>query len=150
MVSAPHSHPGRPVRRRARPLPGLAAMRVDFSEFAERHPKSACMLALYDQLIACGGEVLFGSGIMGGGLVLASRADVAMDEGVIVVEYDPAENRFCLSYRHRELAAGQAERCSPAEVWARLRLYIGYKLGVRLREGPDAEASGSGAGTVEL
>ncbi len=95
------------------------------------------MLALYDQLVSSGGEDLFGSVIMGGGLVLATRSDVSHDEGVIVVEFDPKKSAFSLSYRHREVAPDQSEECQVADAWERLRLFVAYKFGVRLKKTPN-------------
>lgn len=94
------------------------------------------MQALYEQLVASGGDTLFGSGIMGGGMILAARQDVDFDEGVVVVEFDPRRSLFSLSYRNREVEPDHSEQCSPTEVWERLRLFVGYKLGVRLKKTP--------------
>ncbi len=84
---------------------------------------------LYEE---CGSE-LFGSPVIGGGLVLAARPDVAHDEGVVLVNYHPKGRNFSLRYRHKSIELEQAESCSEEEVWQRLRLYLGYKLGVQTR-----------------
>lgn len=133
----PHSHPGRPVKRWSRPLPELVQARVDFASFSKKNKALQPMLALYEQLISSGGEELFGSGIMGGGMVLAARQDVAHNEGVIVVEFDPRKSLFSLSYRNWEVEPEHVERCSVSDVWERLRLFVGYKLGVRLKKTPN-------------
>ena len=133
----PRSHPGRPVRRWSQPLPALKDARDDFVFFAEKNKAWLPMLTLYDQLVSSGGEELFGSAIMGGGLVLATRSDVAHDEGVIVVEFDPRKNAFSLSYRNRDVAPDQSEQVQIAEAWERLRLFVAYKFGVRLKKTPN-------------
>lgn len=132
----PHSHPGRPVERWLRPLSKLTEAGEDFLLFAERNKAWAPMLSLYKQLISSGGEDLFGSQIMGGGMVLSMRQTVAHDEGVIIVEFDPTQNLFSLSYRNRAVEPDQFEQCPAADIWERLRLFVGYKFGIRLGKLP--------------
>jgi hypothetical protein len=67
---------------------------------------------------------------MGGGIVIAARADVEMNEGVIVVEFDPKNAQFHISYRHEDVQPEQAESCSEQNAEERLRLFLAYKFGV--------------------
>jgi len=91
------------------------------------------MLSLYDAVCEACGSALYGSAIMGGGLVLAARSDVAHDEGVIVVFFDPRKHRFSLSYRHRDVQPEHSEDCSEEAVGERLRLFLAYKFGVHTK-----------------
>lgn len=97
------------------------------------------MLILYDRLCAsCAGQ-LYGSAVMGGGLVLSTREDVGFDEGVILVYFDPVKGRFYLHYRHTEIEPEQSETCGPGDIWERLRLFLGYKFGIRIKPGDSAK-----------
>jgi hypothetical protein len=128
----PRSHPGRVTKRYARSLSPLPEGRRRVAAFAEENSKWAPMLALYDRLCAACGAQVYGSGIMGGGLVLAARADVEHDEGVILVYFDPKKDRFSIHYRHSDVQPEQSDVCAPKEVWERLRLFLGYKFGIRI------------------
>ena len=92
------------------------------------------MLVVYDQLCAACGAELYGNAIMGGGLVLAAHPHVELDEGVILIYFDPKEFRFSLHYRNREVEPEQLEHCSVEDIWHRLRLYLSYKFGIRINE----------------
>jgi hypothetical protein len=87
------------------------------------------MLRLYDDLCSRRGLELFGCAIMGGGLVLAARPDVAMNEGVIIVRFDPTTGQFSLDYFNGGFEPEQSERCAESDVSERIRLYLAYKLG---------------------
>ena len=102
------------------------------------------MLVLFDAICESAGADLYGSAIMGGGLVLAARADVAMDEGVVLVYFDPTRQVFSLAYRHRNVGEEQIEECREDQIWERLRLYLGYKLGIRI---PRSEKRGEPGAT---
>jgi len=130
----PRSHAGRPVIRWSRPLPALSETRQEVAAFSEKNSEWKPMLHLYDRLCEVCGSLLFGSAVMGGGLVLATRADVGMDEGVIVIYFDPKMRQFSLSYRHRDVQPEQSEICSESDIWERLRLYLGYKFGIRITD----------------
>jgi hypothetical protein len=88
------------------------------------------MLRLYERLCTEVESELYGSAVMGGGIVLSVRPDVAQDEGVILVYFDPKKSQFSLSYRHRDIQPNQDEVCTEADIWERLRLFLAYKLGV--------------------
>ena len=74
------------------------------------------MLDLYDRLCLEGGAELFGSAIMGGGLVLANRPEVELDEAVVVIYYEPDKPAFSLRYRHKTVHPKQVEACAPANI----------------------------------
>lgn len=99
------------------------------------------MLSLYDAVSAECGSALYGSAVMGGGLVLAARSDVAHDEGVILVFFDPRKRSFSLSYRNRDVQPDQFEDCSEEEVSERLRLYIAYQFGIYTKPKKDLNQS---------
>jgi hypothetical protein len=128
----PHSHAGRPVIRWSRPLPALSEARREVVAFSEKNPEWLPVVSLYDRLCDVVGSSLYGSAVMGGGLVLAARADVAMDEGVIIIYFDPSKKQFSLSYRHRDVQPEHSEICTESDIWERLRLYLGYKFGIRI------------------
>ena len=131
----PRSHPGRPVKRWSRPLPPLPESRGDFVWFAERDAKWQPLLSLFDQICSApSGAELYGSMVMGGGMVLAARLDVAQDEGVILIYFDPSKRQFSLHYRHREVEPEQVELCSEEEAGERLRLFLAYRFGVYRRK----------------
>ncbi|HXB01372.1 MAG TPA: hypothetical protein VNV15_00975 [Opitutaceae bacterium] len=122
------------MKRWARPLPLLPKTRREMELFTEHNPQWKPILQLYEQLCEACGTELYGSKVMGGGLVLAARPDVAFDEGVILVYFDPKKNRFSLYYRQRDVQPEQSEECSEEDVWERLRLFLGYKFGVRVKK----------------
>lgn len=128
----PRSYPGRPVQRWVRPLPPLCVAREDFVFFVAKNPAWYPMLAVYDWIVACGGAELFGSQIMGGGLVLSTRGEVAHDEGVVLVEFDPKANAFTLFYRNEGIEQEHVETCRAEDLYETLRRLISYKLGLRL------------------
>jgi hypothetical protein len=103
------------------------------------------ILSLYDRVCDASGPELYGSAIMGGGLVLAARPDVEHDEGVILVFFDPRKRRFSLSYRHRDVQPEHSEDCSEQDIDERLRLFLAYKFGVHTKpkEEPTHFARGS-------
>ena len=137
----PKSHPGRHVLRWSRPLPRLPEARHEAASFVAQNPKWRPMFDLFERLSAEVGLELFGSVIMGGGLVLSVRSDVEHDEGVIVIYFDPRKSRFSLSYRHREVQPDQQEECGEAEIWERLRLFLAYKFGVHRKPEPIQRAT---------
>jgi hypothetical protein len=128
----PHSHAGRPVIRWSRPLPPLSETRKEVAAFSERNSDWKPMLHLYDRLCEVCGSLLYGSAVIGGGLILATRADVAQNEGVIAIYFDPSKKKFSLSYQHQDVHPEQSETCSESDIWERLRLYLGYKFGIRI------------------
>ena len=136
----PKSYPGHSGARCARPLPRLKEERGEVQAFVDQNPQWMPMLSLYDRLCVEAGSELFGSAIMGGGLVLSVRPEVAHDEGVVVVYFDPRESRFSLSYRHRDVEPFKEEQCAKEEIWERLRLYLAYKFGVYRKQEPNQSA----------
>src|SRR3954470_5294871 len=137
----PRSHPGRAVKRWGSPLPPLNDGRREVAAFTKQNPKWSPILSLFDSVCETCGSGLYGSAIMGGGLVIAARSDVAHDEGVIVVFFDPRKRRFSLSYRHRDVQPDHAEDCSEEDVGERLRLFLAYKLGVHTKPNPEPNQS---------
>ena len=133
----PKSHPGRPIERWSRPLPPLTETRSEVAFFAAKNAEWAPMLRLYERLCLDVGMELYGSAVMGGGLVLSARPDVAHNEGVILVYFDPRKKRFSLSYRHWEVQPDQEEECAEGEVWERLRLFLAYKFGLHRKPEPN-------------
>jgi hypothetical protein len=95
------------------------------------------MLRLFENLCLEYGSELYGSAIMGGGLVLAPQSNVAHDKDVIVIYFDPQKQLFSLSHRNRDVQPEQSENCSVDTVKERLRLFIAYKFGVYRK--PEAE-----------
>jgi hypothetical protein len=103
---------------------------MDFVHFAARNQKWQPMLSLYDKVCSEYGDELYGSAIMGGGLVLSNRPEVEHDEGVVLIYFNPSKPSFELSYRNRDVEPAQSEQCSPDDIWERLRLFIAYKFGI--------------------
>jgi len=130
----PYSHPGRPIKRWARRLPLLATQRDDVLFFAEKNKAYHPMLRLYDQICEATDSMLYGNAVMGGGLVLAAREDVAFNESVILIYFDPENRTFSLSYRHSEVHPDQTEKCSEEDVFERLRLFLAYKFGIYVKK----------------
>src|SRR5262245_46332338 len=130
----PRSPAGRTVQRWSRPLRLLSESRREVIAFSAVNPKWKPMAELYEHLCELCGTELYGGAIMGGGLGLAARADVQQYDGVIVIYFDPSKRRFSLSYRHCDVEPEQTEECPQEYIWARLRLYLGYKFGVRIAQ----------------
>ena len=136
----PHSHPGRPVKRWSRPLKQLPEAHREVAAFTKANPSFEPMLRPFDRLcVECGAD-LFGGAVMGGGLVLAARSDVEMDEGVILIYFDPRKHLFSLGYRHRDVQPEQSEECPAADIWERLRLFLAYKFGIHRKPEPNSES----------
>jgi hypothetical protein len=88
------------------------------------------MLHLFERLCAEYGSELYGSAVMGGGLVLAARPEVEHNEDVILIHFDPSKRLFSLSHRHENVQPEQKEDCPENVVWERLRLFLAYKFGI--------------------
>ena len=127
----PRSHPGRVTKRWARPLRAFSDSRPDVAWFVDHHPEYEPLLDLHDRVTAASGSSLYGSAIMGGGFVAATRPDVAHDEGVLVVRFDARKKQFTFDYRNADVEPPHSERCSVDVAWERLRLFLGYKFGIQ-------------------
>jgi hypothetical protein len=125
------------MRCDSRKLPLLTETRGEVMSFSQHNPEWQPMLKLFEHLCAEYGSELYGSAIMGGGLVLAPQDDVARDKDVIVIYFDPQKQLFSLSHRNRDIQPEQHERCAEDEIWERLRLFLAYKFGIYRK--PNAE-----------
>ena len=106
----------------------------DFDCFVSVNPEYEPMRRLVYELHACASAELRATQTMGGNLLLSPEEELYRDDNVLLVSYFPKEARF--HFKHRTISQKNDSKDASAEdVWATLRLFIGYKFGTRLPEG---------------
>ena len=117
----------------------------DFDCFVSVNPEYQPMRRLVYDVHACVGAELHATQTMGGNLLLSPEPELHRDDNVLLVSYAPKEERFHLE--HRTISHNNDSKDAPAtEVWAALRLFVGYKFGIRLPEARPSKAAGGDGG----
>ena len=105
----------------------------DFDYFTSVNPDYEPMRRLVYDLHSCASFDLRATQTMGGNLLLSPEEDLHHDDNVLLISFDPKERRF--HFEHRTISKNDYSKDATSEVaWDTLRLFAGYKFGVRLPE----------------
>jgi hypothetical protein len=103
----------------------------DFDCFVSANPDFEAMRRLVYSLHGCASSELHATQTMGGNLLISPEAELHRNDNVLLVSFQPKEKRF--RFEHRTISGNNdATDSSIDEAWKTLRLFIGYKFGVRL------------------
>lgn len=70
---------------------------------------------------------------MGGNLLLSPESELHWNDNVLLISYQPEETLF--HFEHRTVSKNDDSKdASIEEAWNTLRLFVGYKFGLRLPE----------------
>ena len=125
--------PSKKVRFRAgRTMPWPEVLH-DFDCFTSVNPDYEPMRRLVYDLHSCASSDLFATQTMGGNLLVSPEEELHHDDNVLLISYHPKERRF--HFEHRTISKNDDSKdASNEEAWDTLRLFAGYKFGVRLPE----------------
>jgi hypothetical protein len=105
----------------------------DFDCFVRVNPTYEPMRRLAYDLQSCAPDELHATQTMGGNLLLSPEEDLHQNDNVLLIAYDPAKRRF--HFEHRTISKkNDSQEVDAAEAWQTLRLFVGYKFGIRLPE----------------
>ena len=112
------------------PWPGVLH---DFDCFASVNPEYEPMRRLVYDLHSCSASELHATQTMGGNLLLSPEEELHHNDNVLLVSYRPTEQRF--HFEHRTVSErDDMKDASIEEAWNTMRLFVGYKFGIRLPE----------------
>ena len=105
----------------------------DFDNFSSINPQYEPMRELVYDLYSCASTDLHVTQTMGGNLLLSPEEQLQMNDNVLLVSYRPKAQLF--HFEHRTITKMDDSKDVPiAETWNTLRLFVGYKFGLRLPE----------------
>jgi len=105
----------------------------DFDWFTSVNPDYEPFRRLVHDLHSCAASDLHARQAMGGILVLSPEEELYRDDNILLVSYQPNERRF--HFEHRTISKNNDSKdASNDEAWNTLRLFVGYKFGIRLPE----------------
>jgi len=103
----------------------------DFDYFISVNPQYEPMRQLVYSLHACAPSDLHATQIMGGNLLVSPEEELCRDDNVLLVSYKPQQRKF--HFEHRMTSNNNdAKDARIEDAWATLRLFVGYKFGIRL------------------
>ncbi len=103
----------------------------DFDCFTSVNPNYEPMRRLVYDLHSCAFSDLEATQTMGGNLLLSLEKELHHNDNVLMVSYHPKEQRF--HFEHRTISKkNDSKDASTDEAWNVLRLFVGYKFGIRL------------------
>jgi hypothetical protein len=141
--------PSKKVRFRAgRTMPWPEVL-LDFDCFISANPDYEPMRRLVYDLHACASSQLQATQTMGGNLLISTEGELYKDDNVLLVSYHPSERRF--HFEHRTITKkNDSKDVSNAETWNTMRLFVGYKFGIRLPEARPNTVAESNAGLTGI
>lgn len=105
----------------------------DFDCFTSVNPEYEPMRQLVNDLHSCAASDLHATQTMGGNLLLSPEEELHHNDNVLLISYRPNEQLFHFEHRtvskHDDMKDARNE-----EAWSTLRLFAGYKFGIRLPE----------------
>lgn len=105
----------------------------DFDYFSSVNPQYEPMRQLVYDLHSCAAIDLHATQTMGGNLLLSPEEQLQTDDNVLLISYHPKEQLF--HFEHRTVSKmDDSKDASIPEAWDTLRLFVGYKFGLRLPE----------------
>jgi hypothetical protein len=132
--------PSKKIRFRAGKTMPWPAVLHDFDCFNSVNPQYEPMRRLVYALCACASHELHATQTMGGNLLLSPEEELHKDDNVLLISYSPEQQVF--HFEHRTISKNDDSKdAGIAEAWPTLRLFVGYKFGIRLPlEQPEQEA----------
>ena len=105
----------------------------DFNCFCAVNPTYEPMRRLVHDLHACASEDLHATQMMGGNLLLSPDEELHRNDNILLISYKPDKDEF--HFEHRTISRNDdSKSVSQSEAWMTLRLFVGYKFGIRLPE----------------
>lgn len=105
----------------------------DFDCFIQVNPTYEPMRRLVYDLESCASSILHATQTMGGNLLVSPEDELHLDDNILWVKYDPKNRQF--HFEHRTITKNNDSKYATIdEAWDTLRLFVGYKFGVRLPE----------------
>lgn len=105
----------------------------DFDRFSSVNPQYEPIRQLVYDLHSCAAEDLCATQTMGGNLLLSPESELHWNDNVLLISYQPEEKLF--HFEHRTVSKNDDSKDAPIkEAWNTLRLFIGYKFGLKLPE----------------
>lgn len=105
----------------------------DFDCFCSVNPSYEPMRRLVYDVHACASSDLHATQTMGGNLLLSPDEELHHNDNVLLISYSPDKQRFL--FEHRTVSKhDDSKTVGDLEAWAALRLFVGYKFGIRLPE----------------
>jgi hypothetical protein len=136
--------PSKKARFRAGTTTPWHKVLCDFDSFTSVNPDYEPLRRLVHDLQSCAASDLHARRAMGGILLLSPEEELYHDDNILLVSYHPNERRF--HFEHRMISKNNDSKdASNDEAWNTLRLFVGYKFGIRLPEArPSEVAEGDG------
>ena len=105
----------------------------DFDCFSAANPTYEPMRRLVYDLHACASDELHATQTMGGILLVSLDEELHLNDNILLISYKPDKNEF--HFEHRTISKNDdSKTVSESEAWPTLRLFTGYKFGIRLPE----------------
>jgi hypothetical protein len=121
----------------------------DFDCFCAVNPTFEPMRLLVYDLHACASEELHATQTMGGNFLVSLDEELHFDDNVLLVSYIPGKGEF--HFEHRTISNNNdSKTVSESEAWSTMRLFVGYKFGIRLPESRPNKTLHPTAGNVLL
>jgi hypothetical protein len=106
----------------------------DFDCFTSVNPGFAPMRQLVYDLHSCASSDLYATQTMGGNLLISPEEELHHNDNVLLISYCPEKQGF--HFEHRTVSKNDDFKdAGIPEAWHTLRLFVGYKFGIRLPEG---------------
>jgi hypothetical protein len=138
--------PSKKARVRAGTTAPWHKVLYDFDSFTSVNPDYEPLRRLVHDLQSCSASDLHARRAVGGILLLSPEEELYRDDNILLVSYHPNERRF--HFEHRMLSKNNDSKdASNDEAWKTLRLFVGYKFGIRL---PEVRPSEVAEGDSEL
>jgi hypothetical protein len=103
----------------------------DFDCFCSVNPQYEPMRQLAYDLSTCASSELYATQTMGGNLLVSPEEELHRNDNVLLISYLPEKDLF--HFQHRTISKKNDTKDSKGdEVWKTLRLFVGYKFGIRL------------------
>ena len=125
--------PSKKIRFRAGKTMPWPDVLHDFDCFSSVNPQYEPMRQLVYDLHSCVASDLSTTQTMGGNLLLSPDEDLHRNDNVWLISYRPKEQLF--HFEHRTISKhNDTKDASIEEAWNTMRLFAGYKFGIRLPE----------------
>ena len=125
--------PSKKIRFRAGTTMPWPDVLHDFDSFSSVNPEYEPMRQLVYDLHSCAASDFYATQTMGGNLLLSPEEELHRDDNILLISYRPKEQLF--HFEHRTISKhDDTKDASVAEAWNTMRLFAGYKFGIRLPE----------------
>lgn len=127
------AQPSKTIRFRAgRTMPWHEVLH-DFDCFSSVNPEYAPIRQLVYDLHSCAASDLHVTQTMGGNLLVSPEEELHHNDNVLLISFRPKEQVF--HFEHRTVTKhDDSKDATIEEAWDTMRLFVGYKFGIRLPE----------------